>query len=185
MTEENENIVKTGSLAPEARHHVTREDILNAPDSGSALEAYQAAIKDRIGGTRPHDLMFAMGERLLQLGEVAPAMQWTLVAEQVMNTDRMTEMTREFKGGIHMFGQEISGLHESSRNMGVAGDKMERSSEMMMNVSGRMGSSAADIDGAANKMIRVTSEMQESVSRMSRAADGINQAADKMRRPGY
>lgn len=136
--------VSSSTPTPEQKPIIRSKDILEAPDVATALGTYQAARKERYGD-KASTLMGAMGEKLLQLGQVEPALQWTLASEQTANAEKGGETQESLEQNVNRFGRETNNLDETV---------------------GKFGHAARSFDGSVNAMGYVANRISDAASRM-------------------
>jgi|SRR3989344_110989 len=67
------------------------KDILESADASEALGIYHLARQERYGELS-YTLMMAMGKKLLDLGDLQGALQWTMLSEQTKNNQELEKM---------------------------------------------------------------------------------------------
>ncbi len=198
MGEDNQDIQVTdhqfgGEETPveESEKRFTKEDILKASDVGEALTAYQAISKER-GRNMPYDVMFALGERLLKLGDTESAMKFTILGEQARMAQIYERNNGELRVNVSGLGERIHRVEGAAFNMEKVEKRIDESTSQLERVSGRVAGTAEGLSNTNRALERSVDRAGEVVSKMSSAsatangaADRINAAADRVRRQGF
>ncbi len=130
----------------------SKEDILSAADLGGVLEAYRGAIGN-VRGYEILGLQTAVADRLHQLGEEDKSFQFTVLASQTENADKMEKSAQIFGEVTNDFINKGSGrMTEASESFKHSAQKVVEGMEEFRLTGGRISSAANQIDQAASKI---------------------------------
>ena len=118
----------------ETEKKFSKEDIDKAKDANSLLETYRALrTNPKINAG---ELQMKVAERFGELDEPDKSFQFTLLAEQTKNFDKLGNV-------VHALGDSAHTIQGSSYKMGESAESISRSSKMMINASENMRQASA------------------------------------------
>lgn len=138
------------------RKHYKKEDILSAGDVGNVLEVYRRASGERKGYERLSDFQTAVADRLHQLGDEEKAYEFTLLAGQTENMERMAAITGGLEGVQQEFKKTTGRLEEASERIRGSGAVVGDAAEKILST-GNIFSRAADRVETASRTIETAS----------------------------
>lgn len=147
---------KSGSGQVEKAKKFSKEDILSAADLSGVLEAYRGM--ENVRDYEVPGLQLAVAERLHQLGEEDKSFEFTILASQTVNADKMRK-------SAEIFGE-------------VTNDFINRGSS-------RMAEASESFKNSAHKVVEGMEEFRLTGGRISSAANQIDQAASKIEQSSY
>lgn len=167
---------KSGASEPlEEKKKFRKEDISSAKDVGGTLEAYRRASENSSCYSDLVDLRIAVADRMHELGDEDKSAEFTILAGQTQNAERIDQTIRMFGEIASGFGNDagrlrgsLEGFDRSSGKIGEAMDELRIESSRIAGAASQIGGAAEKISDASHTMNRAAGTIHEASMRTGR-----------------
>ncbi len=161
--------------AGEKNKRYSKEDILSAGDVGCVLENYRRASEQVSQHYERAGLQTAAADRLHQLGDEEKSFQFTILASQSQNAEKISRAV-ETVGYVEIdFHRDVSSITSALNMFKQVGGEMTASSEKIRSAGNsiaasinNMSSASQVIDGAARRIESASGTISQASNRMGR-----------------